>query len=141
MIGAMRSIFDRWRGSGAHAATVPPMDGVLGPNQAIEEAPLLLEAEAPDNLASDGVRMVFSTDRTVMGFGVNGRLAAAEPIAAFDHPISALALHGDGGTAVGLESGGVRLSGGRHDGKTVAGVGDRPAACPTALLFADADTL
>jgi hypothetical protein len=141
MISAVRSFFDRWRGSGVHAATVPPMDGVLGPNQAIEEAPLLLEAEAPDNLASDSVRMVFSTDRTVMGFGVSGRLAAAEPIAAFDHPISALALHADGGMAVGLEGGDVQVRGGRHDGKTITRVGDRPAACPTALLFADIDTL
>ena len=141
MISAVRSLFDRWRGSGAHAATVPPMDGVLGPNQAIEEAQLLLEADAPDNLASDGTRMVFSTGRAVLGLGVDGPLAAAEPIAAFDRPVSALALHADAGMAVGLEGGGVQVRGGRHDGKTISRVGDRPAACPTALLFADADTL
>lgn len=141
MIAAMRSLFDRWRGSGAHAATVPPMDGVLGPNQAIEEAQLLLEADAPDNLASDGTRMVFSSGRAVLGLRVDGPSAAAEPIAGFDHPVSAVALHADAGMAVGLEGGGVQVRGGRHDGKTMTSVGNRPAVCPAALLFADADTL
>lgn len=141
MISAVRSLFDRWRGSGDHAATVPPMDGVLGPNQAIEESPLLLEADAPDNLASDGTRMMFSSGPAVLGLCVDGPSAAAEPIAGFDHLVSALALHADAGMAVGLEGGGVQVRGGRHDGKTIASVGDRSAACPTALLFADADTL
>ena len=66
MISAIRRFIDARLGSGEHSATVPPLDGVLGPNQAIEEAPVLVEAPEPDNLAGDGERVRFSTGDTVM---------------------------------------------------------------------------
>lgn len=140
MIGAARRLLDRWRGSGENAATVPPMDGVLATNQAIEEAPALLDAEAPDNLVSDGGGVLFSTQSKVMRLDMRGMTAAAAEFAAFDAPVSALSIH-DGAVAVGLETGSVRLLGGKHDDRTFTELGDRRVLCPTALLFADADTL
>jgi hypothetical protein len=140
MIAAIRSLLDRWRGSGAHAAIVPPMDGVLGPNQAIEEAPVLLGPVAPDNLILDGGDILFSTGRSVMQFGARDTLVSARLLAAFESEVAALAVR-DGMLAVGLEAGGVRVRGGRHDGKVFSELGGRRILCPTALLITDADTL
>lgn len=140
MIAGLRRLIQSWRGEGAGSATVPPMDGVLSPNQAIEEAPVLVTAEAPDNLASDGRRILFSTGPTVMVLTTDGATASAQDFARFEQPVSALALHGDGTVAIGMP-GQVLLRGGTHDGKVLTLAGDRRMMCPTALLFADANTL
>lgn len=140
MIEAARRLLDRWRGSGMHAAIVPPMDGVLGPNQAIEEAPVLLEIEAPDNLVLDGDSILFSTGASVMRLAVQSTTTAALPVAAFDSTVVALAAL-DRMLAIGLETGGVQVHGGRHDGTVITDVGGRRTLCPTALLLTDPDTL
>ncbi|MGE0503550.1 MAG: strictosidine synthase [Rhizobiaceae bacterium] len=140
MMSRLRRLFD-WRPAGAGSATVPPMDGVLTPNQAIEEAPALLAVEAPDNLVSDGRVILFSSGASVMTLATDGSNGASTPFARFETPVSALALHRDGAVAVGLEDGRVLLKGGRHDGRSLSAAGDRAMICPTALLFVDSDTL
>ena len=140
MIAAARNLFDKWRGSGRHAATVPPMDGVLVPNEAIEQAPLLLAAEAPDNLVANGGAVLFSTGKRAVRLHVRGLTANAEEIAAFDSAVTALAARLDA-VAAGLETGRIHIVGGRHEGKVLSAIGGRTAVCPTALLFPDADTL
>ncbi|MBO6718308.1 MAG: strictosidine synthase [Rhizobiaceae bacterium] len=134
-------MFQRWRGSGRYAAAVPPMDGVLGPNQLIEEAPLLLETEAPDNLVADGDLFLFSTGNRVMRLGPAGPDAAPETFAKFEHPVSALALAADGALAVGLDSGAIHVKGGPHDGTVLHELGGRDIVCPTELLFDKAGSL
>lgn len=140
MIAAIRNMFDAWRGAGAHSVTVPPMDGALSPNQVIEESPVLLEAEAPDNLVSDGTRSYFSTGGEVRALGASEG-ASAELIASFDSSVTALAAFEGGVLAVGLDDGRVVVKGGSHDGKTISRVGTQRINCPTALAFADKDTL
>jgi hypothetical protein len=140
MIGAARSLFDRWRGGGHHAATVPSMDGVLRPNEAIEDAPLLLKADAPDNLVEAAGGVLFSSGGTVMRLDLSGTIVRAESIVAFESAVSAIAAHGEA-VAVGLDDGSVRLMGGPHDGKVLKEFGGRQSVCPTALALADADTL
>lgn len=140
MIGPMRRLVERWRGVGANAATVPPMDGVLGPNQAIEDAPLVLRADAPDNLVTDGANIMFSTHGRVMRLDVDGAVATTHEVASFDAPVSALAAR-DGAVAVCLDGGPIRILGGRHDGRVLAELAGRPVICATAILFADPDTL
>lgn len=140
MIGVVRNLLDRWRGSGGYAATVPPMDGVLGPNEAIEQAPVLLEAEAPDNLVADRDRILFSDGARIMRLDRAGGAISAAEVARFDSVVTALAAR-DGTLAVGLEGGGVQIVGGRHGGKALSELDGRPLACPTALLLLDADTL
>ena len=49
------SILDVFRG---RAITIPPMDGPLRPNTALDEAAVLETAEAPDNLCFDGKRVL-----------------------------------------------------------------------------------
>ncbi|HEY1721616.1 MAG TPA: hypothetical protein VGG27_10255 [Magnetospirillaceae bacterium] len=137
MIALVKRAFDAWRGSGPSAVTVPPMDGALRPNQAIEEAPVLLEIAAPDNLVHDGTRLLFSSGSTVYAMKATG----TESVAAFDRPVSALALHPGGAMAIGLEGRGLELRGGQHDGKVITELGGRPVLCPTALLFTDENTL
>lgn len=138
MITSTRRLFERWRGVGANATTVPPMDGVLGPNQAIEEAPVLVHADAPDNLVADGKSILFTTRNRIMRLG--GPAETAEEIASFDAPVCALAAR-DGAMAVGLDGGPIRILGGKHDGKVFVEAGGRRILGPTAILFVDADTL
>jgi hypothetical protein len=141
MIRALRNAIDAWRGAGAHSVTVPPMDGALGPNQAIEEAPELLAVDAPDNLASDGRRILFSSGPSLFELKTDGLTGTATPVESFAQPVTALASHADGGTAVGLDDGRVLLKGGKHHGKTIGQVDGQPIVCPTALQFADGNTL
>ncbi|HLH48785.1 MAG TPA: hypothetical protein VKV96_05550, partial [Roseiarcus sp.] len=46
-----------------------------------------------------------------------------------------------GRVAIGTNDGRIVLRGDRSDGKVLTRIADRPIVCPTALLFADADTL
>lgn len=141
MISILKRALDAWRGSGPYSVTVPPMDGVLRPNQAIEESLILLEVTAPDNLVHDGERILFSSGEIVELLTTDDATARAEPVAAFDRPVSALALHPGGAVAIGLEDGRILVHGGRHDSKIFTTVGDRAIVCPTALVFADENTL
>jgi Strictosidine synthase len=137
----IRDVLDEWRGSGSHSLAVPPMDGALWPNQAIEEAPALLSVEAPDNLTSDGKRILFSSKATISELKINGIIATAAPVMDVEAPVTAMAMDSSGCLAIGVNDGRVMLRGGKHDGKTLIEVGDRPIVCPTALLFTDVDTL
>jgi len=139
MIGAVRRMLASLRGS--DPATVPPMDGVLGPNRAIEEATALLDIAAPDNLVVLGDRILFSSGPEIFEFKSDGESGVAKPFRGFDHDISALAASSDGGIAVGLGRGCVVIVGGCHDGRELREIGGRPIICATALAFADADTL
>ena len=140
MISSARRLFGRWRGMGRHGAIVPPMDGVLAPNQAIEEAPVLIESEMPDNLVLERHDILFSVGGAVMRLVPGGTRATAELVCAFDSHIGALVAR-DGVLAVGLEGGGVALRGGARDGTVIDEVEGRPILCPTALHFANTDTL
>ena len=55
-------ILDLFRGT---AVTIPPMDGALKPNTALDDAPVALEIDAPDNLCGDGERLIFSSGEKV----------------------------------------------------------------------------
>ena len=90
-------ILDIFRGK---AVTIPPMDGALKPNTALDEAPVALEIEAPDNLCSDGERLIFSSHEKVFAWQ-GGRI---EEIQSFDAPVTALAVSSAGDLAIGLTS-------------------------------------
>jgi len=49
----LTNLRDRFFGRGAYSITVPPMDGVLRPNEWLEAAPVLAELPAPDQLHAD----------------------------------------------------------------------------------------
>lgn len=137
MTNLLRSWYDRFRGAGDHAITLPPMDGALRPNRAIDEAHEMLAWPAPDNIviARDG--FWFSSGPDLLRFAPDSQ---AQVMASHESPISALAHHG-GALAMGLATGSVYLLGGPHDGKRFAMAGGTALNCPVALAFRDADTL
>ena len=141
MISVFKRAFDAWRGRGSYAITIPPMDGALRPNDLIEEAPALLDVEAPDNLVYDGARVLFSSGGGVHILETDGVFANSALFATFETSVAALGAHPGGCVAVGANDGRIVLRGGRYDGKVLTNMADRPIVCPTALLFADEKTL
>jgi hypothetical protein len=140
MIAALARAFDRFRGSGDAAVTIPSMDGAFRPNVGLETATSILELSAPDNLTYDGRRVLLSSGCKLLE--LKGRPpTTAEAIAEYAHPITALDAHVNGMIAVGLASGEIVLVGGNTLNPRLNSVGDRPSRCPTALRFLDADTL
>ncbi len=75
-------ILDIFRGK---AVTVPPMDGALKPNTALDDAPAAVEIEAPDNLCSDGERLLFSSGSTICAW----QSSKLQEIQSLDAPVTA----------------------------------------------------
>jgi hypothetical protein len=119
-------ILDIFRGK---AVTIPPMDGALKPNTALDDAPVVLEVAAPDNLCSDGERLIFSSGDKVFALQSD----KVEEIQSFDAPVTALAVSSAGDIAIGLDNGELGLmprSGSPRELPATANL-----ACPTALAF------
>jgi hypothetical protein len=140
MSGPLRRFWDRLRGSGDWSVTVPPMDGALNPNNRLEEAEIVVSAEAPDNLCRMGSAVLFSSGNTIQRIEAPGKDATASPVATFGSNVTSLASL-DEALAIGLAEGKVALRGGPHDGMNIASLDGRAATCVTALAFADPHTL
>ena len=105
MMGALKRAYESFRGGGDYSITVPPMDGALRPNNAIEEAELVASAPAADNVVADANRVVFSSGQDLLAFEA-GRKPRC--LASYDGRISALALFEDA-LAVGLSTGRIAI--------------------------------
>jgi hypothetical protein len=104
------------------AATVPSMDGALRPNRALDDAALLAEVPAPDNLVWQDDHLLFTSGKRVLLLdSLHHEGAEPEQILHFESEITALAAAEDGSLAVGL--------------------GGKMLIAPTALCFSDPDTL
>jgi strictosidine synthase-like protein len=119
-------ILDVFRGK---AVTIPPMDGALKPNTALDDAPVVLEIEAPDNLCVDGGQLVFSSGNTVFVL----RSGQADEIQRFDAPVTALAVSPSGDVAIGFDNGELGLIPCHGSLRDLSAIAD--LACPTALAF------
>lgn len=123
-------------------AALPAMEGVLRPNQALDQARLLAEYPSPDNLVWQDDHLLFTSgNRILLVDSLHDGIREPEEILRFDTDITAMAAAGDGSLAVGLGAAGVSIVGGRHDGRAIASLGGNRLICPTALCFADPDTL
>jgi hypothetical protein len=132
------ALLDYFRGQ---AVTIPPMDGALRPNTALDDgAAELLEATAPDNLTVGGGHVFYSSGSDLLRLPAYGEGGPAA-VARFDAPVSALACSADGAIAIGLDDGRILIKGGTADGKTLEPAAFGGLACPTALAFADAGML
>lgn len=124
MIGWATSRIDAFRGRGAFAATVPPMDGALRPNTRLEEAAVLARVAAPDNLVLYRGQVLFSSGPDIhaldpaTGTMTEWRRCAAE--------VTALAV-ADDTLAITLSDGSLILSGDTE--RSVKSLG----ACVTAI--------
>lgn len=166
MSNIFRRMFDALLGRGDAAVTVPPMDGALQPDMRIDEAALVAELRAPDNLVWLGGRLLCSSGGEVLVLdaaavgrgsalsearGATGQIDTANarpPLESpsvytrFDARIACLAAFGDDTLVAGLDSGLLVVRGGAHDGRRIEGWGQGGKIhCPTAMLMLDAHTL
>jgi hypothetical protein len=122
-------ILDIFRGK---AVTIPPMDGALKPNTALDDADIVLEVAAPDNLCADGDRLLFSSGSQVFALQPGGA-ARPQEVTRFDAAVTALAVSPSGDLAIGLDDGKLGIivrDGGARQLPSPGGL-----ACPTALAF------
>jgi hypothetical protein len=118
------------------------MDGPFRPNRALDRGTRLAEYPAPDNLVWQDDHLLFTSGKAVLLLDImNDHDGDAEEILRFESPVTAMAAAADGSLAVGLESGGVAIVGGAHDGKTIPVIAGKRLNSPTALCFADPHTL
>jgi sugar lactone lactonase YvrE len=99
----LKKAWDALWGRGEYSVTVPPMDGALRPNAALDEAETLLVAEGIDNLAVHGGLLYYTQGKTLLVLDAIG--GTPRPVAAFNSDISALAISAAGKTAIGLDEG------------------------------------
>lgn len=125
MISIVKQTYDRFFGAGDAAVTVPPMDGALLPNDALDRAGSLHSVEAPDNLALHDRQVLFTSKNELLGFDPEGSFRVLER---FSDDILALAS-GGGRLAVAVAGEGIRI-----DGKSIGREIGRPD-CVTALCF------
>ncbi len=105
MIAAIKEFADRFLGRGEATISVPSFDGALKPNQRLEEAEIVLESAAAEDLTTDGANLFIAAGSHLLR--LDG--AAATPLRGFDAPITALACMSGGGFAVALAGREVRV--------------------------------
>lgn len=115
-------LLDLFRGK---AVTIPPMDGALKPNTALDDAGVVLRAACPDNLVKRGKILLYSSGKDLR------ELASNTIIMSYKDDITALATSDTGSLAVALASGKIEI-----DGKNISGFN-----CPTAMCFDGSDLL
>jgi Strictosidine synthase len=105
VIGAVREFANRFLGRGDATIAVPSFDGALKPNQKLEDAEILLECAAPEDLTTDGHAVYLADGPRLLR--LDG--GSATELRVFERPISALASLPDGGLAVALGGQEVRV--------------------------------
>ena len=140
MARAFSKLVDYIRGGGDYSISVPPFDGALRPNERIEQGRILASVPAPDNLVATPDGVVFSSGHSLLACR---QVAAGFNVATLEqYPTAVTALAAFGDTlAVGLDSGGVTLRGGIHDGRTFAAFDEQRLNCPVALAFEESGSL
>lgn len=92
MPSPLRGWLDRVLGRGDAACTVPTFDGVLKPNQMLEEAQVHAVLDAPADLATDGRTLLVADGRRLLGIAPDS--GAISELARFDAELTALACQG-----------------------------------------------
>jgi Strictosidine synthase len=111
-------LLDLFRGK---AVTIPPMDGALRPNTALDDAKIVTSCDAPDNITLAVEHLFYSSGTKLY------TTASAKPIASISSSITAIAACG-AVLAIGLESGRIAF----HNSNIAALEGFN---CPTAVAF------
>jgi len=138
MIDALRQWSDRLLGRGDAAITVPVFDGALKSNHLIEDAEVVAELDAPEDLASDGNSLWVADSARLLRFDAAGQRSEAQT---FERSVSAIACLPDGGIAVALGGNEVRIVGGAHDGRGFDTANGRRLHAVNALACAPGDRL
>jgi len=129
-VDAIRQWGSRLLGRGDAAISVPVLDGALKSNRLIEDAQIVAELDAPEDLASDGTSLFVADGARVLRFD---RAGGGTPVHTFDRSVSALACLPHGGIAVALAGREVRVVGGPHDGRRFDAAGGQRLNAVNAL--------
>jgi hypothetical protein len=141
----MMAVLAQWRdqllGRGSAAITIPIFDGALKPNRLLDEASVVLELPAAEDLATDGTDVFVANGSQL----VRMEGETTQEIDRFDGAITALACLPGGGFAVALNGRDIRTVGaasqvrrwGRIDGKPLVAVGAIAAGRDGRLLVTD----
>jgi len=132
-VDAIRQWGSRLLGRGDAAISVPVLDGALRSNRLIEDAEVVAELEAPEDLVTDGTSLFVADGARVLRFDADGGPVVQH---AFERTVSALACLPQGGIAVALGGREVRVVGGPHDGRRFDAAGGRRLNAVNALAAA-----
>lgn len=121
------SWWERFRGIGDASPAIPPLDGPYDPNNALEEADVLVQATSPDNLFEIGGKLQFTDATGRYALGSKGRSRLVE-----DHGARITAATGDGagGGLVALAGGTLLHIGAGGQSETCRLAGDITALAP-----------
>jgi hypothetical protein len=146
MIGALKRAYANFRGFDIERRAVPPMEGPLKPNTALDDAAVALVLPEVDNLVAVREGLVCSTGAELLTLELRADPSRATPglaIAArrtLPGAISCIDANDDA-LAVGLDGEGITILGGKHDGRKIGEAGGARLNCATAAVFAGPDTL
>ncbi len=132
MIGSLSRAIDNLFGRGDAAVTVPPLDGAMRPNRALDEADWRSPLADVDCLAVQDRALVASSGNTLHVLGHDGSWS---PRKSHGGPIVCIAPAGHDGLAVAKDDGEVVIDGGAFDGRRYRA--DATARCITAMAYAD----
>ena len=108
MIAVLSNLLQAATGKGAYSVTVPPMDGALRPNSALDALPLVQAIADVDNLATLHDQLLYSSGRSLLTCRMDG--TGMRKVTDFEAPVSALATREDGVVAVALDDGSLVLT-------------------------------
>jgi hypothetical protein len=132
MIGGFASAFDSLFGRGEAAVTVPPLDGALRPNRALDEAAARFPLASVDSLAVVSDELLASSGTAIYRFQEGTWHKRSE----HGDEILCLAAIGDDGLAMALATGVIAIEGGRFDGRCYK---TEKLACVTAMVSMGSD--
>jgi hypothetical protein len=134
MIGGLLRTVDNILGRGEAAVTVPPLDGVLRPNRALDDASRRLALPGIDCIAVVADRLVASAGKAV--YALRGGSGWSRE-RGYETEITCIAAIGDDSRAVVLATGDILVEGGRFDGRTYRASTD--VHCITAAIVSGTD--
>ncbi len=105
MIPALREFAHRFLGRGEGAITVPPFDGALKPNQALEHAEIIATVPTAEDLATDGTTLYVADGNAVLRLDGESFVSVRQ----FDQMLTAMCVLPDGRLAVALAGREVRV--------------------------------
>ncbi|MGD9912629.1 MAG: hypothetical protein AB7S80_01000 [Rhizobiaceae bacterium] len=134
VLSVLRKGMDRLVGGrGDQSITVPVMDGALKPNDRLERAASVALIDDADNLVAAAGHRFCTSGNQLLSLDADSSSTA---VLQTETPISCLAASRSGALAIGLDGGGIRIRGGRHDGAVFGEI-----SCPTDAVFLDEDRL
>ena len=129
MISFITDWVERYRGRGEHAITIPMFDGPLKANRLLEDANVVADLPAPEDMTTDGKTLFVADGQRVLR--LDGASFAEHH--RFDQTVTALCCLPGGGMAVALEGRKVKILGGSYSGAEWTSAGGHPFVSVNAI--------